>query len=188
SDLVAELRDNLLHRADEVVTTMNRRMQALAATERFEDASSVRDRLATFVRAATRRQRLGALTACAEIVAARRDDGVGWTVHVIRHGRLTASGVIPPGVHAPTWVEQLRASAESVIPGLGPLPAASAEECAKVLRWLESPGIRLIHVDGDWTCPVRGAARHLATHDAIEESRRALVPFKERRLPSRVPS
>jgi DNA polymerase III subunit epsilon len=183
SDLVAELRDNLLHRADEVVETMTRRMTGLAQDERFEDASTLRDRLATFVRAASRRQRLGALTACPEIVAARREEA-GWTVHVVRHGRLAAAGVIPPSAHAGDWVEQLRRSAETVLPGLGPLPAATAEESGKVLRWLESPGVRLVHVDGEWTCPVRGAARHLATHDAIQQSRQALVPFDERRLAS----
>jgi DNA polymerase-3 subunit epsilon len=63
----------------------------------------------------------------------------------------------------------------------GPVPAASAEESELILRWLESPGIRLIDIDGEWTCPVAGATRHLAVHDAVEESRRTLVPFDERR-------
>ena len=186
SDLVDRLRDNLLRRADDVVETMTERMQRLSTAERFEDASTVRDRLAVFVRSASRRQRLGALTSCPEIVGARRDDRGAWQVHVIRHGRLAAAGVIPRDAHAGRWIETLRASAESVIPGLGPLPAATAEESDKVMRWLESPGVRLVHVEGDWTCPVRGAARHLATHDAVAQSRLALVPFDERRLLSPV--
>jgi DNA polymerase-3 subunit epsilon len=179
--MVTDLRDNLLRRADEVVEVLNDRMSRLAAAQRFEDASTHRDRLSTFVRAASRRQRLGALTRCAELVAARRDDR-RWTVHVVRHGRLAAAGVIPPDGHAGRFVDELRASAETVIPGLGPTPAATAEETEKILRWLESPGVRLVHVDGEWSCPVRGAARHLAIHDAVEESRRSLVPFEERRL------
>jgi DNA polymerase-3 subunit epsilon len=157
-------------------------MDRLAASERFEDASTHRDRLSAFVRAASRRQRLGALTGCAEIVAARREDDRRWAVHVVRHGRLAAAGVIPPDGHAGRFVEELRASAETVIPGLGPTPAATAEESEKILRWLEQPGVRLVSVEGEWSCPVRGAARHLAIHDAVEESRRALVPFDERRL------
>ncbi len=50
-----------------------------------------------------------------------------------------------------------------------------------MLRWLESPGIRLVHVDGEWSCPVQGASRHLAAHDSVEQSRLSLVPFDERR-------
>lgn len=179
--MVRDLRDNLMRRADEVVEAISARMQALSAEERYEDAGVHRDRLSAFVRAASRTQRLSALTRCAELVAARREDDGRWAVHVVRHGRLAAAGVIPPEEHAGRYVDQLRASAESVAPGLGPTPAASAEETEKVLRWLESPGIRLVHVDGEWSCPVRGAERHLATHDAVETSRLSLVPFDERR-------
>ena len=46
------------------------------------------------------------------------------------------------------------------------------------------PGTRrLIEVDGEWTCPVGGALRHLALHDAVNQSRLDLVPFDERRDP-----
>jgi DNA polymerase III subunit epsilon len=179
--MVADLRDNLLRRADEVVEAITRRMEALAAEQRYEDAGVHRDRLAAFVRAASRTQRLTALTRCPELVAARREDDGRWAVHVVRHGRLAGAGVIPPDAHARAYVDQLRLSAEAVLPGLGPTPAASAEETEKVLRWLESPGIRLVHVEGEWTCPVRSASRHLAAHDAVEQSRLNLVPFDERR-------
>ncbi len=79
------------------------------------------------------------------------------------------------------WVTALRESAETVAAGPGPTPAASAEESEQILRWLEQPGVRLVHVDGEWTCPIRGATRHLAVHDAVEVSRASLVPFGERR-------
>jgi DNA polymerase-3 subunit epsilon len=181
ASLVAQVRDNLLHRADEVVDALTSRMDRLAETERYEEAGVHRDRLSAFVRAASRTQRLGALSSCAELVAARREDDRRWAVHVVRHGRLAASGIIPPDAHAGLWVTQLRESAESVLGGPGPVPAASAEESEQILRWLEQPGVRLVHVDGEWTCPVRGATRHLAVHDAVETSRVALVPFDERR-------
>jgi len=179
--LVAEVRDTLLHQADQVVEALTARMDRLAVDERFEEAGVHRDRLSAFVRAASRTQRLGSLSSCAELVAARREDDRRWAVHVVRHGRLAASGVIPPDAHAGVWVTQLRESAESVAPGPGPTPAASAEESEQILRWLEQPGVRLVHVDGEWTCPVRGATRHLAVHDAVEQSRTSLVPFDERR-------
>ena len=184
--VVRQLRDTLLRRPDEVVEAINARMAALAADERFEEAGVHRDRLAAFVRAAARTQRLTALTRCPEVVAARREtgpDGRGgrWEVHVVRHGRLAAAGVIPPGTDANAYVAGLRASAETVRDAPGPVPAATAEETEKVLRWLESPGVRLVTVDGEWTCPVGGATRHLAIHDAVHQSRLSLVPFDDRR-------
>ncbi len=184
--VVRDLRDALLSRPDEVVERINERMAGLARSERFEEAGSHRDRLAAFVRAAARTQRLSALTRCPEVVAARREDDGRWAVHVVRHGRLAAAGVIPPGADAHGFVDDLRASAETVLPAPGPVPAASAEETEKVLRWLEQPGVRLVRVEGEWTCPVGGAGRHLAIHDAVEESRRSLVPFGERRSLSTV--
>ena len=98
--VVRQLRDTLLRSPHEVVDAINARMTALADLERFEEAGVHRDRLATFVRAAARTQRLSALTRCREIVAARREDDGRWAVHVVRHGRLAAAGVIPPGADA----------------------------------------------------------------------------------------
>ena len=179
--VVRQLRDTLLRRPDDVVDAINLRMVALAADERFEEAGVHRDRLSAFVRAAARTQRLSAVTRCAEVVAARREDDGRWAVHVVRFGRLAAAGAIPPGADAHQYVLELRASAETVATAPGPVPAATAEETEKVLRWLESPGIRLVEVDGEWTCPVAGATRHLALHDAVNQSRLSLVPFEERR-------
>ncbi len=178
--VVGELRTSLLGRPDTVVASVSARMDALADAHRYEDAGSWRDRLASFLRGAARTQRLRALTRCPEVVAARRE-ATGWAVHVIRHGRLAAAGVIPPGAHAGQWVGELRASAETVLTGPGPTPAATAEETEKLLRWLESDGVRLVHVDGEWSCPVGGATKHLRVHDAVNESRERLVPFEDRR-------
>jgi DNA polymerase-3 subunit epsilon len=179
--LVRVVRDTLIRRPDEVVETINRRMSALADDERYEEAGLHRDRLAAFVRASSRHQRLTSLSDCAQIVACRREDDGRWSVHVVRHGRLAAAGVIPAGADAHQYVEELGQSAETVLPGLGPVGAASAEESERVLAWLEKPGVRLIDVDGEWTCPATGSGRHLATYDVEAEARRALTPFDERR-------
>ena len=154
--VVRQLRDSLLRRPDEVVEAINQRMESLASHERFEEAGVHRDRLAAFVRAAARTQRLTALTRLPELVAARREDDGRWAVHVVRHGRLAAAGVIPGGTDAQQYVAELRAAAETVAAAAGPVPAATAEETERILRWLESPGIRLVDVDGEWTCPVGG--------------------------------
>ena len=86
--VVSDLRVSLLGRPDAVIASLSKRMTALAADERFEDATGLRDRLAAFIRGASRTQRLSALTRCPEIVAARHEDHGRWGVHVIRHGRL----------------------------------------------------------------------------------------------------
>jgi len=178
--VVEQLRTSLLGTPDTVVASVSVRMEALSAASRFEDAGSWRDRLSAFLRGVARTQRLRALTRCPEVVAARREDG-RWAVHVVRYGRLAASGVIPAGAHAGEWVRELCACADTVVAGPGPLPATTAEETEKVLRWLESDGVRLVHVDGEWSCPVGGATKHLRVHDAVEASRASLVPFDERR-------
>lgn len=186
AELVSRLQESLRSDPGPVVDALTRRMAGLVSDERFEEAGVHRDRLAAFVRAAARTQRLSALTRCPEVVAGRRETDGRWAVHVVRFGRLAAAGVIPPRVDARQFVSELRSSAESVTGGAGPVPAATAEETEKVLRWLESPGVRLIEVEGEWTCPVAGATRHLALHDAVHASRSALVPFDEQRLPSPV--
>jgi DNA polymerase-3 subunit epsilon len=129
----------------------------------------------------SRTQRLTALTRIPQLVAGRREDDGRWAVHVIRYGRLAAAGVIPPGTDAHQYVAELVAGSEAVQGGPGPAPAATAEESEKILRWLEMPRVRLIDVDGEWTCPVGGATRHLALHDAVNQSRLDVVPFDERR-------
>ncbi len=177
--MVRRLRDSLLRRPDDVVSAINQRMAGLAADERFEEAGVHRDRLSAYVRGTARTQRLASLTRCPEIVAARREDDGRWSVHVVRHGRLAGAGVIPAGADARAFVEDLRRDAETVRPDL--TPPATAEESERILRWLEAPGVRLVGVEGEWSCPVAGASRELPLHQAAAESRSGLVPFDERR-------
>jgi len=181
---VEALRQSLDASPARVTAALRRRMDLLADEQRYEEASAHRNRLTSFIRAAARSQRLRALTSCAEITAARRDSAGRWEVHVIRHGRLAAAGRIPEGTNARTWVDELRAGAETVVPGPGPAPSATSEETEKVLRWLESPGVRLIDVDGVWSCPIQGAESQRRFLDAIEVSRESLVPFDAPRLTS----
>jgi DNA polymerase-3 subunit epsilon len=179
---IDQLRQTLYGSPVVVTSTIRAKMAALAEMERFEDATSHRNRMVSFIRAAARSQRLGSLTGCPELVAARRDDGGRWEVHVVRHGRLAAAGVIPGRVSAREWTEQLRQSAETVVPRPGPAPAATTEESEKVLRWIEQPQTRLVHIDGVWACPVAGAESQHDLLDSIERSRDALVPFDQPRL------
>ncbi|MFD1535881.1 DEDD exonuclease domain-containing protein [Nonomuraea guangzhouensis] len=151
--------------ASAVFSAVSARMERLSVEQRYEEASVDRDRLAAFVRAAARMQRLTAITRIPQLVAASPAFDGGWDIHVVRYGRLSAAGVMPRGAHPVPFVESLVATAESVIPGPGPVHAASAEETECILRWLESPGVRLVEVDGEWSLPAHGAARHKARID-----------------------
>ncbi|WP_435875581.1 DEDD exonuclease domain-containing protein [Nonomuraea jabiensis] len=151
--------------ASPVFSAVSARMERLSVEQRYEEASVDRDRLASFVRTAARMQRLSAITRIPQLVAASPAFGGGWDIHVIRYGRLAAAGVMPKGTHPTPFIASLTATAEAVIPGAGPIHAASAEETECILRWLESPGVRLVEVDGEWSLPAWGAARHKARID-----------------------
>ena len=140
-----------------VVAALTRRMAVLAAHGRYEEAATHRDRLIGFIRIAVRAQRLTALASIAEIVAARPDGAGGWELAVIQHGRLVASGCSPADAPVRPCVAALRATAETLVPGPGPLPGAPAEEVECVLRWLERPGARMVECTGSWSSPAFGA-------------------------------
>jgi len=171
---VAAVRAAMLGDARDLVAALTRKVTRLSDVERFEEAAMHRDRLAAFVRAASRVQRLSALTSCAEVVAARLTDDGGWEVVVVRYGRLAATGVASRLEDPRALADALVASAEVVAPGIGPAPAASAEETECVLRWLEKPGIRLVAMQGTWACPAYGAGGVRIWTDAAEEARSAL--------------
>jgi len=158
-----------------------RRMASLSAQQRFEEAAAHRDRASAFVRAATRMQRLAALSGCAELVAARPGFAAGWDLAVIRHGRLAAAGTVAPGAAPMPYIDALVASAERVTPGPGPLAAASAEEMDQILRWLAGPGTRLVRIDGEWSSPATGPGHAHAWLAATEGASDAAEPLADRR-------
>ncbi len=130
---------------------------ALADAQRFEAAARHRDRLAGLVESLGRAQRLAALAGLAELVAARPDGHGGWELAVVRHGRLAGAGVARRGVAPMPVVEALRAGAQTVLPGPGPLRGADAEEVRLLHRWLSGGGTRLVACDEPWGEPARGA-------------------------------
>lgn len=142
-----------------VVTAHTARIAALAAALRYEEAASLRDRLAAFLRGARRAQRLAAIAAVPHLVASRRA-ALGWETCVVRHGRLAASAVLRPGTDPAAFLASLVATAEYVPAGYGPSPSALPAETELVLDWLADPAVRLVEVVGDWTCPLRSAEAH----------------------------
>jgi DNA polymerase-3 subunit epsilon len=142
----------------EPLHVLERRLHEHSTAERFEQAGVDRDRLTVLVRSLDRGQRLAALAAVPELVAARPDGDYGWEFAVVRHGRLASAGVARRGVPPMPVVDALVASAETVLPGEGPLRGAPAEEVALVLRWLDRPGTRMVRCSQPWTEPARSAA------------------------------
>ena len=160
-----------------IVAALRERMVALAEQERCEDAGAVRDRLLALVRGMARAQRIGPLAASPEVVAARPAAGGGWELVCVRHGRLAGSSLAPRGANPLPYVEALRASAEVVSAAPHPAPAGTPEEAEKVLRWLETPGVRIVDLDGQWTCPVGGAGAARAELEPQSAARHDVAGF-----------
>jgi len=178
---VAAVRSAMLGDARPVVEAVSRKVARLSEVERYEEAAVHRDRVAAFVRVAARLQRLTALTGCAEVVAARQLDDGGWEIVVVRYGRLVATAVASRAEDPRVVATSLVASAEVVVAGPGPTPAASAEETECVLRWLEQAGTRLVALTGSWSCPAYGAGGVRLWADAAAAGRDQLDPFGDRR-------
>jgi DNA polymerase-3 subunit epsilon len=164
-----------------LVSRLLDRIQLLADHERYEDAAVHRDRLATFLRAAARCQRIAALAAVPQLVAAQRRATGGWELHVIRHGRLAAADFAPAGTDPRSRLDALITTAETVAAPVPPLPAATTEEAECVLRWLETHGTRLVEVDGCWASTAPGAGTYLGVVAATDTDRVAARPLHDHR-------
>ena len=136
-------------------------VSALAEHRHYESAARLRDRTATAVEALWRGQRLRALAALPELIAARPDgpNGQGgYQLAVIRHGQLAAAGTAGRGVPPIPVVDAIRAGAQTILPAPAPLGGALVEETALIARWLAAPGVRIVRVaDEGWSSPLRSA-------------------------------
>lgn len=158
---------------DAPLAELRRRIDELSGALLFENAARRRDGLRVLVRALRHCQRLRALAAVDEIVTARPDGHGGWELAVMRCGRLAAAGTAARGVPPMPVVEALIASAETVVPGDGPLRGAAAGETAIVARWIGRDGIRIVRTSSGYGSPVRGAARWSEWADRAEAGRAA---------------
>lgn len=156
-----------------VVAHLGGRIRTLVAQERFEEAAAERDRLTAYLRGATRAQRTAPLARCAELVAARRADDGGWEIVLVRHGRLAGTARADRRTDPHTVIATLLATGEHVPRPVPPAGAAHPEETDLVLAWLEQPGVRLVSVSDEWSCPlpsaqaVRDAAAAIAVAVAL---------------------
>lgn len=140
-----------------VVDALGRRIDALAAAERYEEAARWRDRLDAFLHGAARARRSERLARQREVTAARRTAAGGWELVVVRHGRLAATATTPAGTDPRPRLAALQATGEVPEPPVLPASSAHPEETGLLVDWLDGPGVRLVAVGDGWSCPVRCA-------------------------------
>ncbi len=147
------------------------RLEQLSAQARYEEAGTVRDRLLSFIRAASNSQSLRALTALDEVTFAGPDGNGGWLIHVLRRGRLVAAGVAPRGTPPHPVIDALLLTAESAPDLGGPTPTAWAEETRLILKWVETPGVRMVHTSQPWVLPTGSALARIEWARGIDDER-----------------
>lgn len=133
-----------------IAEALTARIADLSAQLRYEEAAVTRDRWHAASDGIHRAAALRALCRIPELVAAAPTAGGGWDIHVIRHGWLAAAAHAPTADTARSVAEAAQAAAATYLE-----PALTAET-EMVLRWLHTPGTRLIDVtDGHaWSMPV----------------------------------
>ena len=176
ADIVEAVRSAMSIDVRPVVEASVERMRHLADIERFEDASAFRDRLANFIAASHRTARIGTLALVEHLVAAAPTSIGGWEVHVVRHGRLAGTGIIPPRVDPRPHIDAIVATADAVEAPAVPHPAGLVEEAQLILRWLESDGVRLVDATRALALPVHCGGSWLSTF-----RRASAVPLEEPR-------
>lgn len=135
------------------------RVADLAGAARYESAARLRDQTSAAVEVLWRGQRLRALAAVEELVAAAPDGAGGWQLAVVRHGQLAAAGSARRGVPPMPVIEALRAGAQVVLPQPAPLGGALVEETGLIVRWLAAPDVRIVSATTGFASPLASAGR-----------------------------
>jgi len=151
-DVVEATRQALSHDIRPTLQAGGAHVRTLSEQQRFEEAADTTQRLDAYRAAVRRWHRLVGLGRCPQIVAARLQDDA-WHIHVIRHGVLAGAAVALPGTSPRRLAEETVKLAATVLPGPHGLPAGTVEEAERIADWLETPGTRLIEIDGDWSWP-----------------------------------
>ena len=160
-----------------VITTVTARLTQLAAAERYEEAGTLRNDLQSLLTTVRRGWSLQMLGRCPHLVAAR-PDGRDWVIHVVRHGRLAGTARARPHQDPAVVVAAAVALAEQPAPPDRGLTAATGEESQLVLKWLGSPGVRLVQLDGVLAEPLLG------TEPTLSRLQLAATPSPTDRLAS----
>ncbi|MGM0386644.1 MAG: DEDD exonuclease domain-containing protein, partial [Actinomycetota bacterium] len=146
---------------EDLVDHLRRRIEALSASLRYEDALEVRERLRSVLVGAARAERLRAWARLPEVVAAQ-PAADGWDLVLARYGRFAGSVQLRPGGDPVAALAALHSTAEHVEASDVVGSSATAEETELVIRWCEAAGTRLVELTGPAppiALPIRGAHR-----------------------------
>lgn len=149
----------------------------LARRGRYESAARLRDLTTETVEVLWRGQRLHALAAVSELIAAAPDGAGGWQLAIVRHGQLAGAGCARAHVPPMPVVDALRDGAQVVLPQPAPLGGALVEETSLIARWLAGPGVRIVSATDDFVSPRHSAGPWLEWATAARSARQAASEF-----------
>ena len=160
SEITAHYRNLLEVDFREIHENSNLKMAELSINEKFEEAIEVREKYAHLVRAAARIERLNSIAKLPELVAAK-SVGEHWEFIIVKYGRLAATNLSTATTSVSKALSALNLMAEQV-PNSGFLQEVNHEEVELILGYLESPGVRLVKVEGEYAFATFGPNSQLA--------------------------
>ena len=128
-------------------STLN--MAELSLEEKFEEAIEVRNKYSHLVRAASRIERLHSIAKLPELVLAK-PNGQHWEFVSIKYGRLAATNISSATISVAAALETLDLIGEQVSDS-GFLQQVNYEEVELLLNYLESDGVRLVKIEGQYS-------------------------------------
>ena len=144
-----------------------KKMAELALAEKFEEAIEVRDRYGHLMRAASRIERLNSLARIPMMIVAKARDEY-WEFALIKYGKLAATNNSGPTTSVNSALEALKTIAESVSND-GFLQQVSYEEVELILNYLESDGVRLVEIVGEYSFATFGPNSQYSNFEVREE-------------------
>lgn len=166
------LRRAMLEDPTDVLDHAARRMRAHVTAARYEDAERIRTTALAYLAAARRAARLRAVEQVPLLVAARPStdpvvSGRGWELLALRHGRFTATALVPHRADPVAVAHRLarRSPSGELLSDTAPASRAPSDrhplcqghhqETEILLSWLDGEGVRIVLADGSWSVPVR---------------------------------
>jgi len=149
ADIVERAVRGLTTEPELLLEPLRRRMLDLAAVERFEEASDVRERAAALAQALQRQRRLDALRRAGRLVL----DVPGQGGAELVRGRLVSTWA-PGSAHLPDVSDALGDEPDALVADR-PLPRELADELACVASWLEGAAerVRVVQCEGGLSLP-----------------------------------
>ena len=160
NEIVAEYKNLLEVDFRKLSDTSSLKMSELSLNEKFEEAIEVRDRYAHLARAAARIERLNSIAKLPELIIAK-PVGEFWEFASIKYGRLAATNNSSPTISVTDALSTLNLMAEQIT-NEGFLQQVNYEEVELILNYLESDGIRIVSVSGEYAFSAFGPNSQLA--------------------------